>query len=100
MLGVILVPIMTETQITTFETCTPDYYTQAGKMCVKELTKAPVSSLKLIGVLLFLMSMFTIHFIDLVNFLCDTFNEQTVASLVRVVTDLLHLLFSCFAHVW
>ena len=69
-------------------------------MCVKELTKAPVSSLKLIGVFLFLMSMFSIHLIDLVNFLCDTFNEQTVASLVRVVTDLVHLLFSCFAHIW
>ena len=39
------------------------------------------------------------HVIDLVNLFGDRFNEQTHAYFVRVITDLVQLLVSCFAHV-
>ena len=59
---------------------------------------APVSSLKLIGVLISDLNVHK-HLINFGNIFWHKFNKQTVTYLVRVVTDLVHLLISYFAHI-
>lgn len=87
---------------TAFAKCTPDHYNQDGETCINEWRSLglPCQAWNLLASAYFRSqcSQTLDWLIDSVNIFWDRFNKQTVTYLVRVDTDLVHLLVSCFVH--